>query len=221
MKWLALFGIVLIVGCKTTQKNEAGTYDTNLWVNSYRVDCAAESCLQISTAEAYPAAADDWTTYIGDIDRLTYEAGHIYRLRVRVDTSDVAAYRYRLLETLDKQRDERLALNDLWALQKLNGEELAQPYQRGQPYIELHLRDQRLAGRMMCNEIMGKLSLGKEQEIRFSRVSSTRIACIKHRKGEADFLNAIGETVKWQRKDNRLLFLDQAGTVRMEFIKMD
>ncbi|UCS94646.1 META domain-containing protein [Echinicola marina] len=67
-------------------------------------------------------------------------------------------------------------LNDIWALESINGEKL---FEGGKaPNIEFNLRENRFYGFGGCNRINGSFSLG-DQKIKFGKALSTMMACPK------------------------------------------
>ncbi|GGF33254.1 META domain-containing protein [Echinicola rosea] len=85
----------------------------------------------------------------------------------------------------DYQGDYRL--NDIWALETLNGEKLIKDGKN--PNLEFNLMENRFFGFGGCNRINGEISI-KKQQIKFSKVATTEMAC-PNLKAEGIFMQHI------------------------------
>jgi hypothetical protein len=94
---------------KPKKKGEppVNTGDKMIFVREKRVDCEGEGpmlCMQVRNA-----ANEEWTLFYGKIEGFSYEEGHAYELRVRVDEAKMApadgpSQKFKLVEIVSKEK---------------------------------------------------------------------------------------------------------------------
>ncbi len=110
-----------------------------------------------------------------------------------------------------------LGINDIWALETLNGQIPPKGSYREVPVLEIHVVEQRLNGNAGCNQMMGwvGVELGK---IEFSNLITTKMACPGDT--EARFLKALTKTNTYRLESGKLVLL-QEGEELMRLKKVD
>ncbi len=108
-------------------------------------------------------------------------------------------------------------LNETWVLESFKGQRLRPELfaERRLPYLEINVRDSRLAGYAGCNQIRGKIQTEADQ-VQFDPVPATRKACAS--KFENDFLSALRSATLYRVGKNRLTLLSH-GQYLMTFRK--
>ena len=201
--WLYVF--VVFLGC-SQQETET------IWINSFRLDCegvAPQSCLQIQRGEFDETA---WELFYNDIKGFDYEAGYIYQLTiaktiVENPPSDGSAIAYNLVSIDNKERDERLRLNDIWVLTHMQGEAIELMDGGRTPQLEIHLRDKSIFGNAFCNSIRGSFEKLTDKEIIFGAMASTRMIC-PDQEQEDTFLQLIAGVNRYQIENSQLVLYD-------------
>jgi len=109
-------------------------------------------------------------------------------------------------------------LNDIWALESINGESFVMDKQtRNHPTIEIYLEEEKVLGNSGCNNFNGKLNVDGNQ-ISFSQIISTEMACpgdLEYR-----FLSAL-ESVNNYKIEKLTLFLYEGEKEKLTFRKVD
>ena len=200
------------------------------WVNSSMVPCTGagpQTCLQIKRGEDLEAG--DWEYFYSSIDGFDYEPGYLYRLKVRETKRDAAqtpadasTIVYTLVEVEEKQSDPSLRLNDIWALEIIDGEvfELGDDAMLQRPTIEFQLAERRVGGTNGCNNFSGTLEEVGTDALRFGPLAMTRQACWDNT--IPDRVTAALEQVAGYRLDGLTLrLLDAAGEPVLEYRKVD
>ena len=109
-------------------------------------------------------------------------------------------------------------LNDIWALQQLNGKAFDKSQSpRQHPYIEINLRDSRVIGSTGCNRLSGSMQVTAET-IKFGPLMTTKMACTPDASVETDFLKAL-ELADFYKLDGLKLTLLQGTTELMTLQK--
>ncbi|MEQ9440703.1 MAG: META domain-containing protein [Cyclobacteriaceae bacterium] len=110
-------------------------------------------------------------------------------------------------------------LNDIWALETLNGETVdTAQFPRDQPYIEIHLAEQKILGFAGCNSISGAITFGKSS-IQVGPLISTRMSC-PAQEFEQNFMQALSDKTLTCTLENGQLVLESRNG-RLGFKKVD
>lgn len=114
----------------------------------------------------------------------------------------------------------KLRLNDIWALEKIQGESISLVDGLQRPQLEIHLRDMKIIGNDGCNHFSGSISLLNESEITFGSVMGTRMFCqgIEFSKKFNSHINSVQSYVI---KDLSLYLFDEQGSELLSFRKID
>ena len=214
---LCLTLLAITAGCVTDTTGPAT--EVVYHVNSYRIACvgvAPMSCLQVKRGDP---AKGEWQNFYGAIEGFEYRPGYLYRLLVRETQlppervpADATSIRYELVEVIERAPDPRLAIQDIWVVERIDG---AQRDTFGSasgaelPYIEFNIPRGEYLGNDGCNAIRGDLLFLGPLEIRLSPATITSAAgsC-----GDAELrstlLNALGRVANWRRNGLWLTLLD-------------
>lgn len=198
------------------------------WVDSLRADCvgvAPMSCLQVQEGEAIKQ--EGWQLFYSSIDGFSYEAGYIYKLLVRKEhlplkqvPADGSSINYTLVRVLQKTFDAKLRLNDIWALEKMQGESIILDQAMQRPQLEIHLRDMKIIGNDGCNHFSGAIRSLDMGTIVFGPVASTRRFC-QGMEVSNQFNDLMSRIQSYVIKDLNLYLSDEQGKELLSFRKID
>lgn len=119
----------------------------------------------------------------------------------------------------DKKSDfDQQITEKYWKLVQLDGEavEMAEE-QRKETYFMLKTDENHLTGFSGCNTFSGKYELKENNEIEFSQVIGTLMACQFLKYKEADFLKVFNGTKSYQIDHDKLSLLAKDGSVLAQF----
>lgn len=103
-----------------------------------------------------------------------------------------------------------------WRLVQLDGQ--AVPARQGPNAPHLILQSQgRVAGASGCNRLMGSYE-AKGQQLHFSQIAGTMMACVRYMEEERNFLQILGWVQSWQINGQHLLLRDGSGKVVAAFL---
>ena len=233
MKYLLIIAIAVIglFSCATTSNKTTtpGDDQSIMWVNSTKVDCMGigpMECLLVQENESL--AEDNWTFFYSQIQGFTFEPGYIYKLLVhkeQLDPSlvpaDASSIKYTLVQELVKKSDQRLQLNDIWALEYMQGleGEIAAAFSK-QPVLELHLNEMRFAGNDGCNQIMGTIHTIDSNILKLGPGMSTMMACPNMDNNHK--YTSLLESVKTYKLEGLILsLLDENSNEVLRYKKVD
>jgi hypothetical protein len=199
-------------------------------VNSFRVPCvgvAPMSCLQVRRGDE---ATGDWQNFYASIDGFAYEPGYVYRLLVRETPlprdqvpADASSIRYELVEVIDKARDPRLDLHDIWVLRRIEDAGIGDfdsASRPRQPYIEFNVTRGDYLGNDGCSEIRGPILILDASRVRLGPPEGSPGPCGDGRL-QARFHAALARASQWRRDGLELILLDDAGSAILGFRKAD
>jgi heat shock protein HslJ len=240
-KLMVSFLLVMVSACSLieTSDNQAIKQQTSLaegeavyWINSLRADCvgiAPMSCLQVQEVNQDRSALKqgDWQLFYSSIDGFDYEAGYLYKLLLKKQTlsaeqvpADASSNKYSLVKILEKTVDAKLRLNDIWALESIQGKKLELVDGIKRPQLEIQLRDMRLMGNDGCNGLFGSINYLDDNKITFGPIAGTRMFC--HPMDISDRFNQqLNNVTGYTLKALKLRLLDSAGEELLLFRKVD
>jgi copper homeostasis protein (lipoprotein) len=103
-----------------------------------------------------------------------------------------------------------------WALTRLNDEPIVLAENQRAPHLVLDSRDHRVSGFGGCNRLKGSFEI-EGRSITFSRMASTKMACIPGGDMEKAFLSALEKTTSFDKTAHHLEFLDGEGRIIARF----
>jgi len=219
------------IGCATQTPKTSESKPETIWVNSLKVPCtgvAPMSCFQIQKSETL--SEDGWEFFYSDIKGFNFEAGYIYKLLIKIEElkrenvpADASSLKYTLVEMIEKKQDTKLRLNDIWAVQSIQGQPFknakAEPRSK-RPLLEIHLVNMKIMGNDGCNQIMGKLEKVTDTAIEFGSIAGTKMAC-PDMKTPAKFKQVLGQTTSYKISNLKLYLFDENGEEVLVFQKVD
>jgi heat shock protein HslJ len=218
---LVLFLLVLI------SPGQAMNNESTLRVNSFTVQCEGVgpmTCLQVQEGDS--PEPGKWENFYSSIEGFTYEAGYLYRLRIRKETlenvpADASSIRYVLVEVLEKTRDSKININDIWAVTAIQGEpvDMHQELQNG-PLIEINLSAMRVMGSDGCNNFTGQIAEFDDGVIEFGPIATTRMMCPDMSVPDR-FNSAMQQVSNYRLEPGRLSLLDSDGNELIACRKID
>ena len=112
-------------------------------------------------------------------------------------------------------------LNDIWALVNFKGTDIKDfKNLKSRPYMEIHIRENRIYGNASCNEFSGTAEVTGDKIIFGDHITRTKMNC-EEMNLETDFLNALsGKTLNYKIEKLKL-YLSENDKVIMEFNKID
>lgn len=209
---------------KSSEKNA----ETILFVNSSKVECTGVGKMQcLQTQESETLKPNDWKNFYGNIEGFEYEPGYIYKLSVKKEMldpatvpADASTLKYSLVKVIEKNRDEKMRLNDIWALKAMNGEAIDSDNFQKQPVLEIHLNDMKILGNDGCNTMFGAIEKLDNKNISFGTIGGTKMAC-PNMKLSSKYTSALGKTKTYKLDGLQLFFYDAEGNELLKFQKVD
>lgn len=125
-----------------------------------------------------------------------------------------------------KNKNSQTRTNDLtsgyWILQTLNGKEVSDPSKYGRDIgFELDSEKGRVSGFAGCNTFMGSFKLQSAGQLEFSKMASTRMACLDNVINEHELLEVFEKTTSFQFQNEHLQLMDAEKAVIASFIKSE
>lgn len=196
-----------------TSSVQAMNNESILWINSFTVQCegvAPMTCLQVQESDL--PEPGNWRNFYSPIEGFTYEAGYLYKLRIRKEMleevpADASSIRYLLVQLLEKTRDPKININDIWAVTHIRDEPVDLHQQQRSPLIEISLSEMRVMGSDGCNNFTGNIEKFDDGLIEFGPVATTRMMCPDM--AVPDSFNAAMQLVRnYRLEPGRLALLD-------------
>lgn len=187
----------------------------------------AQRCLQIKRGA--DLTSGKWENFFADIEGFDYEAGYLYRLRVKKSARpkpipvDVGGTIYTLVEIMEKRPDTKLRLNDIWALERIGIEDVDATdfgVSIQHPTIEFQLADKRVMGTNGCNSFNGELLEVGDHSISIGPLAMTRKACMGSRIPDR-VTGALDKVTGYQLDGLKLSLLDADGAEILRYRKVD
>ena len=206
---------------------QAMTNESIFWINSFTVQCvgvAPMTCMQVQESDSLEPGK--WNNFYSRIEGFTYEAGYLYKLRIRKEAlenvpADASSIRYVLVQLLEKTRDPKININDIWAVTAIQGEPIDMR-QDGQaaPLIEVSLSAMRVTGKDGCNNFTGQIAGFDNGVIEFGPIATTRMMCPDMSVPDK-FNSAMQQVSNYRLDPGRLVFLDSDGNELIACKKID
>ena len=230
MKQLIIIGMTILL-VQVSGIAQTGPEEHIYWVNSLKVPCTAESpshCLQVQKAEV--PDPNQWESFYSPISGFEFEAGYIYKLIVKERELDVAtvpadgsSIAYTLVRVLEKNKDNRLVVNDIWVLENLNGYPINSgdlSDQSNPPQLEIHVGEMKYNGTDGCNNYFGGIIELNESILRFGIGAGTRMMC-EQMEVPDEYNRTLSEVHRYKVKDLKLHLFNKEDTKLMQFKKID
>ena len=230
MKHYLILGILFFaVSCATQKANRPNEYI--YWVNSAKVPCkdgSARNCFKVQKGDTLNY--ENWQYFYSYIDGFDYKPGYIYKLVVREDTiakekvpADASSIKFTLVKVIEKQKDMRLRINDIWIVQSINGEGI-QIYDSNSrnriPQIEFRIADMRVIGNDGCNNFFGSIKNIEADKLILGQIAGTKMACIGTDIPDK-FNAALNQVAKYKIENLQLILSNNLGTKLITLKKVD
>lgn len=232
MKNLFFLSVILLtISCGTPPTKTTESQPETIWVNSFKVPCtgvAPMNCLQIQKGKTLQD--DQWEFFYDNIEGFDYQAGFLYKLLVKIEElerenvpADASSLKYTLVEVVEKKQDTKLRINDIWAVENIQGTpfEMESTNPRAKhPMLEVHVADKKILGNDGCNQFFGKLEKLTDTAIQFGAIGGTKMAC-PDMEIPRKFTDGLAQTVRYKISDLKLYLFDEKGTEVLVFKKVD
>ncbi len=116
--------------------------------------------------------------------------------------------------------EDLVRLNDIWALEKMQGELVSINQGLQRPQLEIHLRDMKVIGNDGCNHFSGAISSLNNSEITFGPMMGTKMFC-QGMELSNQFNSHINSVKSYVSKDLTLYLFDEQGKELLSFRKID
>jgi len=101
-----------------------------------------------------------------------------------------------------------------WKLVELGGILVSETSR--EPFIVFEKEENRVHGNTSCNNFFGTFELRGKNQIRFSQIGTTKMACIGNNM-EVPFIQALDSTIMYKTDNDSLSILDAKGTILARF----
>ena len=215
------------IALNTCEKNSTEKVEeTILYVNSSKVDCTGVGkmkCLQ--TQESVTLKPNDWKNFYGNIEGFEFDPGYIYKLAVKKEKldpatvpADASTLKYSLVKVIEKNKDEKMRLDDTWTLKSINNEAIDSETFKKQPILEIQLNKMKIFGNDGCNNMFGSIKSLNENNITFGALGGTKMAC-PNMEISSKYTSVLGKTKTYKIDDLQLYFYDADGNELLRFEK--
>ena len=215
------------IALNTCEKNSTEKVEeTILYVNSSKVDCTGVGkmkCLQ--TQESVTLKPNDWKNFYGNIEGFEFDPGYIYKLAVKKEKldpatvpADASTLKYSLVKVIEKNKDEKMRLDDTWTLKSINNEAIDSETFKKQPILEIQLNKMKIFGNDGCNNMFGSIKSLNEKNITFGALGGTKMAC-PNMEISSKYTSVLGKTKTYKIDDLQLYFYDADGNELLRFEK--
>jgi heat shock protein HslJ len=231
VKTMAAFAILLIsplAGATAEYGTPTGAAEEAvLWVGPQKVDCvgvAPMKCLQVRWAENGP-----WEFFYDAIEGFTWEAGYLWKLKVRQQRldpatvpADASSIRWSLVEVLEKTPaapDPAAALpGRTWTLQKVETTgDNPMPSVLGAPTLQFG-EENRISGATACNRFMGTATPEGATTLVIGPLATTRMMCEPDRmQQEQAYTQLLQGRHRWAVSSNELRLTREDGRGTLVF----
>lgn len=228
MKFLLTFFISAIALSTCDNNSSEKIAETILFVNSSKVECTGVGkmqCLQIQESETFKP--NGWKNFYGNIEGFEFEPGYIYKISVKKEEldpatvpADASTLKYSLVKVIEKNRDEKMRINDIWALKAMNGEAIDGNNFQKHPVLEIHLNEMKIFGNDGCNNMFGNIESFDEKNIAFGAIGGTKMAC-RNMELSSKYTSALGKTKTYKLDGLQLYFYDADGNEVLKYQKVD
>ena len=185
-------------------------------------------CLQIQKGENLQDGK--WELFYDSIEGFEYQAGSIYKLSVKIEElnpaeipADGSSLRYTLVEVLEIKPDAKLRLNDIWAVERIQGTPFKMQKEGSRnkrPILEIHLVDNKILGNDGCNQLFGQIAKLTDTAIQFDNIGGTKMACPDMTTPQK-FTESLSQTASYKISGLKLYFFDEGGEEVLVFQKVD
>lgn len=233
---LALFiSAIALNSCenKSTENPNEKPNETIFFVNSARVDCTGVGpmkCLQIQESETIDP--EGWQLFYDDIEGFDYELGYIYKLSVKKEKldptlvpTDGSSIKYSLVKVIEKNKDEKLLLDNIWSVESINGKKIeilkaADINENQELVLAIDLLEMKILGYDGCNNFFGSSETSKSNAITLKLIGATNKMCADMQT-PSNYKTALEHTQTYTMEDENLYFYNTNGNEVLKFQKAE
>jgi len=225
---MKIFGLLLISVLLSNCDSTNSIQEENIyWVNSAKLDCTGVgkmSCLQIQKGNIVDLNKK-WDLFYSQIEGFEYQPGFIYKLKVKEVTienppADASSIKYTLIEILEKKKDTRYNIHDIYILISINGKELNASQIEKQPTLEINITKMQIIGNNGCNNFSGSISELNENRINFGPLRETKMMC-ENMKVPNLYSNNLAKVNTFKKGNGSIQFYDHSNKSILLFKKID
>ncbi|MFB9057767.1 DUF4377 domain-containing protein [Mariniflexile ostreae] len=217
--------VILNTSCSSSKTSPSNT--TTFWINSMKTDCdigaGHSQCLQIFKGSNLDDA--QWSLFHSTIEGFVFEPGYLQKVKVSETfldpkniPADASSITYKLIQVLHKKQDPRMALHDIWAATKINGEKITD--KTNTPTLEINISKMKIFGSDGCNQYSANIDVLTSSTIGFEPIISTRKMC-ENMIIPGKYSKALQQTVRFKRENLSLTFYDAENHETISFKKVD
>lgn len=212
---LSIFSLSLF-SCKKTENKI-------FWINSLKYNCDAgagkKMCLKVFEGNSLDSA--NWVYFYNDIQGFKFETGYYQKIEIIKEKKsntpqDVSEYNYKLKRVIEKNRDKKIILNDIWVAKSI----LKNPLYDKHPTIEIHLSKSEILGNNGCNNFRGVISEVNDSLINFKNITTSKKTCPNMMIYDL-FEHSLYQTKFYNLNGTQLTFYDKHHHELIKFIKVD
>lgn len=179
-----IFSILAVFLFQTCQSDTSLEYEMVIWVHSAKIECTGVSemsCLQIQKGKTLNLSKD-WELFYSEIEGFDYQPGFLYKLKIKTETvenppADGSSIKYILLDILEKKKDARYAIHDIYILTHINGKSIENDPVEQRPTLEINISKMKIVGSNGCNNFGGSITKLEDNNIEFSQLMETLKMC--------------------------------------------
>lgn len=219
-----LFISFLITNCGSTNIEHQNSI---FWIHSAKAVCIGvgkTTCFQIQRGNTVDINKD-WNLFYSQIIGFEYQPGFIYKLRLKVETienppADGSSIKYTLIEVLEKNKDTRYNIHDIYILRSIDGEKMDFSNLKKHPSLEINITKMMIIGNNGCNNYSGSITALSKNNISFGPLAETKMLCA-NMEIPTLFSNGISRTASFKKDEQGLHFIDTTNKTVLSFKKID
>jgi heat shock protein HslJ len=142
--------------------------------------------------------------------------GHEIQSRLNLNYDLKRAKEFMPIELRDKGVGNTSLENTHWTLIQLGDKPVTASSKQSEPYFVLNSETDRVSGSGGCNRLTGSYKL-KGDQLSFSQMAGTMMACVDGMDTEKDFLKSLNEVTKWRIAGQQLDLSDARGKLVAQF----
>lgn len=135
--------------------------------------------------------------------------------------ADASSIKYSLVKVIDKNMDNKLALDKIWTVKSINDKIVDIPKFEDKDnnlLLSLDTIEMKIFGYDGCNNFHGNFQLLHPNSITLQVIGATKVKC-NNMQLPTSFITALKSTETFTLKDENLIFLDVNGYEVLKFVK--
>ncbi|WP_051285130.1 DUF4377 domain-containing protein [Aequorivita capsosiphonis] len=206
---------------------------TIFFVNSSRADCTGVGPMKcFQTQESDTLDPEGWQLFYAGIEGFSYQPGYIYKLLIKKEKldpatvpADASSIKYTLVKVLEKNKDKKFLLDDIWKVTSIQGEkieipETTNPNQDNDLVLAIDLLEMKTLGYNGCNNFHGTIETSDNNSVTFKITGATKMMC-PNMELPSNYKSALEKAKTYKMEDLQLYFYDAEGNEVLKFQKAD